>query len=233
MHNVAAVIPAGGRGSRMKADINKQYILLGGIPILTRTLMVFEKCSLIKEIVVTAAPGEEDLCRQRAVEPFGFTKKIKIASGGRERQDSVFNGLMKVDPSCRYVVVHDGARPLLTDEILMDVLEAAFKEGAAAAAVPVKDTIKVSDERGYVIETPDRSRLWAVQTPQAFEREILLEACRCAEEHGFKGYDDSVLVERMGHPVKLVMGSYENIKITTPEDLAVAEVLLKRRGEIW
>ncbi|NLO89044.1 MAG: 2-C-methyl-D-erythritol 4-phosphate cytidylyltransferase [Clostridia bacterium] len=232
MPDVAAVIPAGGRGSRMKAEINKQYIPLGGIPLLARTLMVFEGCSLIREIIVVAAPGEEDLCRERVIEPFGFTKKIKIATGGRERQDSVFNGLMEVDPSCEYVAVHDGARPLLTHGILMYVLDAAFEEGAAVAAVPVKDTVKVSDEKGYAVVTPDRSRLWAVQTPQVYKRELILEAYENARRQNFKGSDDAVLVERLGHPVKLVMGSYENLKITTPEDLEVAEAILRRRGEL-
>jgi len=229
VYYVTAVIAAGGRGRRMQASINKQFLELDGKPILAHTLEIFESCPLINEIVVVTADGEREYCRKAVVEPYGFRKVRKIVSGGRERQDSVYNGLKEIDDRCEYVAVHDGARPLLTSEILLEALCAGFKEGAAAVAVPVKDTIKLADSRGFVAETPDRDRLWAVQTPQVFKREIIFGAYEHALKHSLKGSDDSVLVEKLGYPVKLVRGEYENIKVTTPEDLEIAAAILERR----
>ncbi len=224
-----AVIVAGGRGSRMNLDINKQYIDICGRPLLSWTIQAFEDCEVISDIILVTPAEEIIFCKREIVDAFGFTKVKSIVAGGPERQNSVYNGLMELDEECGIVLVHDGARPFVTGELIADVAREAAEYGAVTAAVPVKDTIKAADEEGFVTGTLDRNTLWAVQTPQAFDAALLKEAHKKAAEEGFTGTDDAVLVERMGKKLKIVMGSYENIKLTTPEDIAVAEAIAASR----
>lgn len=231
MSLVVSIVLAAGSGTRMKTSQKKQYLPLGGRPILARTLQVFEHSEIIDQVVLVVNAEDVDIVKRQIVQPFGCKKVKSIVAGGRERQDSVYRGLQALPANSRMVVVHDGARPLLTLDVLENVVKAGMEYQAAVAAVPVKDTIKMADCRGFVTETPDRTRLWTVQTPQVFTKELIVSSYQKAMEDNFRGTDDASLVERMGYPVKLVEGSYENIKITTPEDLLLAEALLKEREE--
>lgn len=232
MFKVSAVIAAGGSGKRMQAQENKVYLPIDGLPVLAHTLRVFDRCELINEIVVVVPRKEMNYCSAKVFLPLGLSKPVKVTAGGKERQDSVGCGLMETSANCDFVVVHDGARPLLTLGLLESVIREAIAWGGAIAAVPVKDTVKLADPNGFVSSTPERDKLWLVQTPQAFRKEILVEAHQHAQTEDILGTDDSFLVEQLGYPVKLVTGDYENIKITTPEDLNLAEVILRRRREI-
>lgn len=223
---VTAIIAAAGQGKRMGKGMNKVFIPIFNRPLLTYTLDVFEAYPEVRHIVLVA--GAEDLERVRAiVESYGYQKFYDIVPGGAERQHSIANALKKVPAETRTVLIHDGARPLITGEIIERALQAVQETGAVGVAVPVKDTIKVADEQGFVLETPDRSKLWAMQTPQVFQRDIIEQAYHKAEEEGFLATDDAGLVERMGIKIKLVMGDYANLKVTTPEDLLMAEAILR------
>lgn len=229
MPHVTALIAAAGQGTRMASDVNKQLLLLRGKPLLAETLNIFQQCPEVDQIILVAGVGEAEEF-QRLTERCQLSKVKQIVIGGRQRQDSVAEGLKNLSPACDLVAVHDGARPLLTSAHLAAVIQAAAETGGAVLAVPVKDTLKLVGPTGLVESTPDRSTLWAVQTPQVFQKEILLKAYAQAARDGFYGTDDASLVERCGYPVQVVMGSYENIKITTPDDLALAELLLRRRN---
>lgn len=206
----------------------KQFLPLLGKPMLAHTLAAFEAAASIDQVVLVVGEDQLDVCRTEIVDRYGFRKVRKLMPGGSERQDSVYSGLGSLGPDCDLVVVHDAARPLVTPEMLDRAVAEARRTGAVVAAVPVKDTIKLVDG-GAVAETPDRSRLWAAQTPQVFRCALLLEAHRKARQDGFVGTDDAALVERLGHPVYIVEGSPENLKVTTPEDLLLAESILARR----
>jgi 2-C-methyl-D-erythritol 4-phosphate cytidylyltransferase len=227
---ISAVIVAAGKGSRMNMDTNKQYIDICGKPVIARTLQVFEDCRRINEIVLVVNQQDLEFCRTNIIDKYRFRKVKIIVPGGQKRQDSVCNGLLKVDKSCSIVLIHDGARPFITEGCINLSIEAAFQFGASCVAVPSKDTIKKADSNGFAIETPDRSSLWLIQTPQAFKYGLILEAHKRAVDDGFEGTDDAVLVERLGAPLKLVMGSYDNIKITTQEDIVLAEAIAGSRG---
>jgi 2-C-methyl-D-erythritol 4-phosphate cytidylyltransferase len=222
---VCAVIVAAGRGTRMNMDRSKQYVDIAGKPVLARTIQTFEDCPEVEDIVVVANEQDLDYVRSEIIERYGFVKVRKLAAGGSERQDSVFNGLKQLDEKCDIVLIHDGARPFVGILEIKSVIEAAIEYGAACTAVPAKDTIKRADPDGFIAETPDRSNLWQVQTPQAFKVETIMEAYRKAYKDGFRGTDDSMLAERLGCKVKLVMGNYNNIKITTREDLLFAAAI--------
>ncbi len=226
-NKVSAVIVAAGKGTRMKTEINKQYLLLGNKPVLAHTIEAFENSGCISEIIVVINENDNDFFIDLVQKPYSFKKIIAVAKGGEDRQQSVFNGLCHVSPDSDIVVVHDGARPFVTGDIIQRSVDVAAHDGAACVGVPVKDTIKKVKENLIVEYTPDRSFLWTIQTPQSFRREILLEAHNRAALNGFRGTDDSVLAERLGYRVRMVMGSYTNIKITTAEDLSVAETILK------
>jgi len=226
---VAAVVPAAGSGSRMGTETKKQYLSLAGIPVLGHVLKVMEASRVVQDIVIVVGPGEEEYCRSAVVEKLGIKKVRAILPGGKERQDSVYCGLLALSPATGIVVVHDGVRPLLSAGDLEKVAVAAEKHGAVTLAAPVKDTVKLAESDGFVSGTLPRERLWLVQTPQAFRYDLILGAHRRAREDMFTGADDAGLVERLGLPVKIVPGSYENIKITTPEDLVVAAALLGSR----
>ncbi|MCR5640434.1 MAG: 2-C-methyl-D-erythritol 4-phosphate cytidylyltransferase [Lachnospiraceae bacterium] len=228
MSTYTAIILAGGSGKRMGSDIPKQYLKLGGKPLLYYPLMTFEH-SKIDEIILVVAEGEEEYCRKRFVEAYGLTKVKAIVAGGKERYDSVYQGLMQATGD--YVLIHDGARAFITEEIIHNTMEEVQKCHACIVAVPVKDTIKQADSNQVVTATVDRSCLWSVQTPQAFERELLVISYKKVQEQSMEGItDDAMIVERAGNgPVKVVLGSYENIKITTPEDMVYGEAILAHR----
>jgi 2-C-methyl-D-erythritol 4-phosphate cytidylyltransferase len=223
---ISAIIPAAGRGRRMGTRINKQFMALKGIPILARTLITLEESPFIDELILVCAQDELEYCWEEIIIPYELKKIKKIVSGGAERQDSVANGLEAIGEA-EIVLIHDGARPFLTQELISRVIEGAKLYGAAGVAVPVKDTIKVVDEKGFICSTPNRRLLWSMQTPQAFKTQIIREAYACSYRDSFYGTDDCMLVERLGYRVKIIEGAYENIKVTTPDDLAVGERILE------
>jgi 2-C-methyl-D-erythritol 4-phosphate cytidylyltransferase len=225
---VTAVIPAAGRGERMKSEVHKLFLPLLDRPVLAHTLNVFEACAIIDDIIVVLSDDVIVQCTAEIVEAFGYHKVVKIVPGGERRQDSVYNGLMAIGGECDVVVIHDGARPFVMTELIERSVEFCTDYKAVITAVPPKDTIK-RGENGFVFSTLDRSRLWSVQTPQAFQYETILKAHQRAREDLFEGTDDASLVERMGEPVKILEGSYDNFKITTSEDLYLAERIMQRR----
>ena len=206
----------------------KPYLELLDRPILTHTIGVFDQNAVVDTIFVIVGETDFDACRSVVIEPYDFQKVARLVPGGETRQDSVFNGLQMLPDDTDFVVVHDGVRPFVTDEMIFTCLEAAADSGAAVAAVPVKDTIKITDRDGFVVDTPDRSGLWAVQTPQVFRKDLLIEAHRNARRKGIQLTDDAALVEQLGIKVKCVMGGYGNLKITTPEDLVLAQALMNK-----
>ena len=228
---IGAVILAGGRGSRMHSDIQKQYMLLNGRPLISYALEVFEQ-SCADDLVLVTGAGEAEFVREEILPALRLTKLRGIVTGGKERYHSVYEGL-KALQNCDYVLIHDGARPLVTEAIISRAAQAAVRDGACVVGMPVKDTIKISAPDGFAQSTPDRSRLWQVQTPQAFSYPLVRRAYDrlMADEALQTGItDDAMVVEHLsGTKVRLVEGSYENLKVTTPEDLVLAEALLKKR----
>jgi len=223
--NVSAVIVAAGKGERIGKK--KQFIPLAGKPILYWTLEKFQKVKKIKEIILVL-PKEDIWFKEKMIKG-KFTKVKKIIPGGKIRQKSVFNGLKKVNPNFSLVMIHDGVRPLVSERIIENTIKVAEKYGSAVAGLPVKETIKMVSTENLVETTLSREKIWTIQTPQVFRREIILKAHRKAKEDEFIGTDDAQLVERIGYSVKLVPGEYTNIKITTPEDLLFAQTILKTR----
>lgn len=222
-----ALIPAAGMGRRMGASVNKQYLLLGGKPVLAHTLELFQGAGFIDEIYVVVPAEEIEYCRLHVVEKFAVTKVKKIVAGGAERQDSVLNGLRAID--CRdddIVLIHDGVRPFVPLAALEKSIAMALLHDGALLAVPVKDTVKVVRD-AFVAATPLRETLWLAQTPQTFRYKIIKSAHELAEADGFTGTDDASLLERINKKVHVTIGDYRNIKITTPEDLVLAELFLK------
>ena len=221
---------AAGQGRRMALGKNKIFTELLGAPLLSYVLKMWESFDEVSKIIVVASPGEETEI-QRIVDKLQLNKPVQLASGGKERQESVYNGLLVLrDDQPDVVLVHDAARPLTKEEEIRRVMNKASSAGAATLAVPVKDTIKKANPDGTVQETLNREELWAIQTPQAFHYKLLLKAHQQAIETGCLATDDASLIEQLGQPVQLVEGSYENLKITTPEDIIVAEALLNKRG---
>ena len=224
---VTAVFPAAGQGRRINVGINKVFLDLVGKPILVHTLQRFSRSKYINHLVVVVAAEDISFIRKLLKAVPGL-KPYQVVAGGSERQYSIANGLAVVPKESEIVLVHDAARPLTSVETIDRVVEGAREIGGAIAAVPEKNTVKIVAEDGIVRETPPRKTLWEVQTPQGFRKDILLEAYRKAEEDGFLGTDDSSLVERLGVPVKVVESDYRNIKVTTPEDLLIAEAFLQK-----
>jgi 2-C-methyl-D-erythritol 4-phosphate cytidylyltransferase len=223
-----ALIPAAGMGKRMGAAINKQYLQLSGMPIVARTLSLFDQSSLIDAIYLVIPAEEIPYCREHVVDAYGFSKVTAIIPGGKERQNSVMNGLLAMRDFVSnedIILIHDGVRPLISDELLQETISSAALHDGVLVAVPVKDTIKTV-YNGIVVETPNRESLWQAQTPQAFRFATILAAHTSAEAAGFIGTDDASLVERMGGAMHIIRGDYRNIKITTPEDLILAEAFL-------
>ena len=221
------VIPAAGQGKRMNAGKNKLFIELSGIPIIIYTLRVFEEDPKCQGIILVINPQEEVIFSE-LINTYGLKKVKRLVPGGAERQQSVFNGLKQVEADI--VLVHDGARPFIQKDLIHQLPEAASLHAGAIVAVPVKDTIKKVQDRS-VVETMERSSLWAVQTPQAFHLPVLMEAYIQAEKAGYYGTDDASLVEYVGGEVTVVMGEYTNIKLTTPEDLWLGEMILRNKGK--
>lgn len=212
------VIVAAGSGSRMKRDINKQFIKLDGKEIIAYTIEKFYKSEDIDDIVIVIKENEEKYFIENIINKYGFDN-IKIAYGGKERQDSVYNGIKKLNNNCEIVLIHDGARPFVNENIIKNSIKEAKENNAVVVGVPVKDTIKVVDSNGNIVDTPNRSLLWSVQTPQSFKYEIITKAYEYAYSNEYYGTDDAMLVEHIGYNVKMIEGSYDNIKITTEEDL--------------
>ena len=220
------VIVAAGTGSRMNMVINKQFIKLEGKEIIAYTIEKFYNNSNIEDIVVVVKEDESEFFKKEILDKYNF-KNVKIAYGGKERQDSVYNGLKLLDEKCDVVLIHDGARPFVSDKIIDKSIEEAKEHKAIVVGVPVKDTIKVIDNDKNIVDTPNRSVLWAVQTPQTFDYNILIDAYKDAFKNKFYGTDDAMLVERIGYKVKMLEGSYNNIKITTQEDLNIGSQILR------
>lgn len=223
-----AIIVAGGSGKRMLDDRPKQYVPLAGIPILARTLITFEDTPSVGRIVLVVPRNDTDYVRDTIVDRYRIGKVRRIQSGGEARQDSVRRGLEMVVDTDDVVLVHDGVRPLVTQELIERSIREAARRGAVVPVVSPADTVKVIGQEGMVRETLDRADLRLVQTPQAFRREIILDAFEGAYREGFYGTDEASLVERMGVPVWTIPGMRHNIKITTPEDLVLGELLLRR-----
>jgi len=225
----AAIIVAGGTGERYSgqgASSYKQFLLLGGVPIIIHTLRIFEDLPGVDEIILVV-PSEKLLYSKKLIKEYGIKKTSRITSGGKFRQDSVYNGLKELGRSVGIVIIHDGVRPLADPGLVLTCINQAKEYGAAILAVPVKDTIKTG-RKMFIEKTADRSKLWSVQTPQCFKYDVIAEAFKKAMKDKYMGTDESCLVERLGHRVKIVEGSYENIKITTPEDLLFAEALIRK-----
>ena len=222
------VIVAAGTGSRMKRDINKQFIKLDGKEIIAYTIEKFYKSEDIDDIVIVIKENEEKYFIENIINKYGFDN-IKLAYGGKERQDSVYNGIKKLNRNCEIVLIHDGARPFVNEDIIKNSIEEAKENNAVVVGVPVKDTIKVVDSDGNIVDTPNRSLLWSVQTPQSFKYEIITKAYEYAYSNDYYGTDDAMLVEHIGYNVKMIEGSYDNIKITTEEDLQLAEFIIARQ----
>ena len=223
---VTAIFPAAGASRRMGGGVNKNFLKLMSEPILIRTLKTFSQVERVNFLIVVVAAQEVETV-EKLLSAEKNLKPWRVVVGGSERQYSIANGLKLLPDAAQIILVHDAARPLISARIINEVIDVAEKFGGAIAAVPSKDTIKVVDAEGFVRYTPPRRELVSVQTPQGFRREILLRAYAQAETENFLGTDDASLVERLGAKIKIVTGSYDNIKITTPEDLSVAESFLR------
>ena len=230
MEKYTAIVLAAGVGKRMNSKIQKQYMLLGGKPVLFYALDAFEK-SRVDEIILVVGKGEIEYCRKEIVEKYKIHKVTKIVEGGKERYHSVYEGLKAMD-TADYVLIHDGARPFLNQQILVRAMEAVKQYQACVVGMPVKDTIKITTEDGFSKETPERKHVWMIQTPQCFSYPLIFDAYqKMLQNEDTTITDDAMVLEKVkGLPVKMVEESYRNIKITTPEDLLVAEAYL---GDIF
>ncbi|MGQ0811806.1 MAG: 2-C-methyl-D-erythritol 4-phosphate cytidylyltransferase [Nitrospiraceae bacterium] len=228
--HTVALVPAAGRGLRMGGKVPKQFLSLGGLPLLVHSLRVLNASSAIHGIIVAVPASECDYCLSQIVAAHGFTKVTKVMAGGEQRQDSVRLALTEVAPETELVLVHDAVRPFLTERMVQEVLDSAAKQGAAIVAIPIRDTVKRIGADAAIEETVDRALLWLAQTPQAFRREWLEAAHRKAELEGIHATDDAHLVELLGRRVAVVEGSGENIKVTRPEDMIIGEAILAARN---
>ena len=227
-----AIVLAGGRGKRMNSAVPKQFLMIKDKPVLYYSLKAFED-SFIDSVILVASKEDMEYCQKEIVEKYAFNKVDKIVSGGKERYHSVLSGI-KATGECDYVFIHDGARPFVTQEILARLLETVKESHACVAGMPVKDTIKIANAEGFIETTPKRELVWMIQTPQVFTYNLIRKAYLILEkdeysllQKGISITDDAMVVEKLlGERVKLVEGSYQNIKITTPEDLAIAEGFL-------
>lgn len=223
----AAIVLAAGSGKRMNSKVHKQYLIIQARPVLYYSLKAFED-SAVDEIVLVVGKGEEKFCRKEIVNKYGISKVKAIVEGGKERYHSVFEGL-KQTSDADYVLIHDGARPFVNQDIIRRCMQEVQKYQACAVGMPVKDTIKIADEEGYAKQTPDRKNVWMIQTPQTFSYALIYEAYEeMLKTEDTAITDDAMVLERIkGKKSKLIEGSYRNIKITTPEDLLIANVYLQ------
>lgn len=224
-----AIVPAAGLGKRMAAEKNKLFLEVSGKSILTITLESLSRCD-IDHVILVIRPEEEIVIRE-AIRFLSLSFTVDLVHGGKERQDSVYQGLKKIPDHTKMVAIHDGARPFIREEVFQRVLVEAKASGAAIAAVPLKDTVKETLGNPVVHRTLERSLLWAAQTPQIFSAALIHEAYEQAQKESFFGTDDASLVERIGKNVSLVLGDYRNIKLTTPEDLIIGEAFYKEWEE--
>ena len=225
---ISAIIPAAGQGTRMGSAIPKQFLLLQGKPILHHTLRAFEASGQVDSVILVVPEKDSAAAKKEWLLGYDIVKKIVV--GGKERQDSVYNGFQALDADTDVVLVHDGVRPFVTGDMILRAIEAAKNFGAAITAIPVNDTIKLADADGFVEKTVDRSGLWRVQTPQAFQYAVLNEAFQKAVQDSYYGTDEGSLLEYAGKKVKIIEGSEMNIKITCQEDLILGEAILNRRA---
>ncbi len=230
MEKVIAIIPAAGSGKRMQQGKNKQFLNIGGMTIIERTLRAFENASLIDEIIIVSKLDEINMI-DNLVQEKNITKVRVIVEGGKERQDSIYEGLKQTRSQDQWILVHDGARPFVTSHEIDGFVQELKSSEALIMAVPSKDTIK-RVQGDQVLETLDRTELWNVQTPQGFSRNLIVCAYEEAHNAGYYGTDDASLVEWNGDVVKVYKGTYENIKVTTPDDLYIGEAILKMKGEL-
>ncbi len=224
----AAIVLAAGRGSRMNSGIQKQFMELGGCPLIYYALQVFEHSS-VDEVILVTGKNETDWCRREIVDKYGFCKVRSVVPGGSERYLSVYEGLRAAqEPDI--VLIHDGARPFVTDEIINRTIRSALESGSGIAAVPAKDTVRIVDETGTAVLTPPRDRVWMMQTPQAFRYPLIYRAYQELVSRNIQNVtDDAMVLETvLNQEVKIVEGSYSNIKVTTPEDMETARAFLKR-----
>lgn len=228
-NSVVAVVPAAGLGTRMGGNTPKQYLLLGGLPLLVYSLQVFQNLESIREIILPVSESDRDYCWREIVKAFGLKKVTQVVAGGQRRQDSVRNGLAAISNPPDGVLVHDGVRPFIDQKVVRNVIHRAGQTGAAVVAMPIHDTVKRVDVSGLIQETLKREELWQIQTPQVFRYDWLVEAHQQAQQHQWDVTDDAALIERMGYPVSVVEGSCFNIKVTRPDDLAFGEAILKAR----
>ncbi len=229
-NSVVAVIPAAGLGIRMGGNTPKQYLSLGGIPLLVYSLKVFQHLECIREVILSVPASDLDYCLKEIVKPFGLEKVTQVVAGGPRRQDSVRNGLEAISDEPDGVLVHDGVRPFIDQRIVRNVIDRAGQTGAAVVAMPIHDTVKRVNHSGIIQETLKREELWQIQTPQVFRYDWLVEAQKQAQLHQWDVTDDAALIERMGYPVSVVEGSCFNIKMTKPDDLVLGEAILETMG---
>lgn len=226
----SAIIAAGGSSVRLGGTTTKQMIEVCGLPVVVHTLLAFQNCKRITEIVIVAKADEVNIYKS-FIEQYNLTKVSAVVEGGATRQESVLLAFNKISDKAKYVAIHDAARCLITEDDILKVLDDAIKYGAATASVSAFDTVKIADKRGFIRETVDRNTVRMAQTPQIFSRNLYCAAAYTAKEDSFEATDDNMLCERLGHPVKLTETSRENIKITTKEDLLTAEKILTERAK--
>ena len=229
MASISAVIVAGGKGLRMRTDIRKQYLMLDGLPVLTRTLLAFTEISGIDTIYLVVPEDDFDFCAQTIIPPVQNRLLVELVPGGEKRQASVYNGLSAITQTDGIVVIHDGVRPFVPVGRTEEAIRFAEKDGACILGIPAVDTLKHVDPDGYILNTMQRTGVWQAQTPQAFQLRLIKKAHDYALSTGYAGTDEASLVENFGHRVRLVFGSPDNIKITRPEDLVIAAGILSQR----
>ena len=231
-YGIVAVIAAAGSGTRMGSAKAKQFLELAGRPLLAVTLGQFQKCNAIDAIVLVVSESDIGYCLTEIVDKFGFGKVAQVVAGGENRQDSIRKGIEAVGTTCKWVLIHDGARPFVTSDLIERVTAAARSSRAVITGLPVKDTVKEVDSGGRVLRSVERSRLWLIQTPQIFRREDIHLAHQTALVQGWESAtDDAFLIEKMGIPVTVIEGEEQNIKVTTPQDLQIARYLMSRKSQ--
>lgn len=230
-NNLRVVVAAAGSGTRMGNEINKQFISLGGQPVLTYCIEVLEKSPLVQDIVIVVREQEMELCQREIIDKYGFNKVIAVVAGGAERQDSVWKGLQSLGADTAWVAIQDGARPFLSESLLASLVDAAKIHGAAVPGVILHDTIKSVDQEHFVLQTLKRGTIATIQTPQVFDYQRLWQAYKQARQEGFYATDDAALYEKYCGPVKVVASEASNMKLTHPEDIILAEAILKIRRE--
>jgi len=226
---VVALVPAAGRGLRMGGSTPKQFLSLGGEPLIIQSLRTLHAASVVDQIILAVPSADVEYCENEIVGRHRFSKVTKVVAGGAERQDSVRYALAQVPSDTEIVLIHDAVRPFVTLRMIAEVVAAARKEGAAIIALPMRDTVKQVRTDGTIERTVDRTPLWLAQTPQAFRRDWIETAHRKAHAEGVRATDDAFLVEWLGYSVAVVEGSGENIKVTRPEDLVIGEAILASR----